>query len=94
MSNVQTTTSASPANGRVLPNLADMEREIATLKAELANRRNGKLSFKVTEKGCVGIVGLRRFPVALYAQEIERIVAALPALQTFIAENASTLSRK
>ena len=90
MSNVQT-----QSNGRVLPDVAALTAEIEALKAQLATRGPGKLSFKVGEKGGVSVFGLNsRFPVTLYAQQWERLIAAIPELQTFMTANASKLSRK
>lgn len=95
MSNVQTTQVAPQANGRVLPNISDLQAEIDALKAQLATRPAGKLSFKVGEKGGVSVFGLNsRFPVTLYAQQWERLVAAIPELQAFMTANADKLSRK
>ena len=95
MSNVQTPQASPKGNGVVLQDVAALEREIAELKAKLASRPIGKLSFKVGEKGGVSVFGLNaRFPVTLYGQQWERLIAAIPELQAFLVANASRLSRK
>lgn len=52
-----------------------------------------KLSFKVSEKGAVTVVGLRRFGVTLYKNEWERIEAQFNELKAFIAANNHALSQ-
>ena len=85
MSNVQTTTSASPANGRVLPDVSQLEAEIAALKAKLAERPVGKLTCKVGAKGGVSVFGINsRFPVTLYAAQWERLASFMPEIVAFV----------
>ena len=93
MTNAQTT--QTKANGVVLQDVASLEREIAALKAQLAATPAGKLSFKVGEKGGISVFGLNaRFPVTLYVQQWERLIAAIPDLQAFMTANEASLSRK
>ena len=65
-------------------------------KAEeaLSAQRNAKLSLKVGAKGGVSVYGLGRWPVSLYASQWERLIAEVPAIKAFIADNANLLSRK
>lgn len=73
---------------------------IAKLSANQAQPKS--LSFKVTAKkpdgtgtdGAVSVYGLGRFPITLYAGQWERLIAAIPQLEAFIAANAATISRK
>ena len=72
--------------------LADLKAENLKLK-ESAARKN-TLSFKVSEKGCLSIYGLGRFPVTLYRQQMERLLAAAPQITAFIEANAGQLKTK
>lgn len=60
-----------------------------------SNAPTGKLSFKVSEKGAVSVYGLQaRFPVTLYGDQWARLIAQVPELEKFIADNKSKLSVK
>jgi hypothetical protein len=48
----------------------------------------------VSEKGAVSVYGLSRFPVTLYRQQMERLLAFAPEIQTFIQANGSKLTVK
>lgn len=77
--------------------LAQMQAMIAAQNAEIERLRsasNGKLTFKVSEKGAVMICGMQRFPITLYATQWERILDHADALRAFIAANAATIARK
>ena len=52
------------------------------------------LSLKVSEKGAMSVYGLGRFPVTLYRGQWERLAAAMPQLEAFIAANAALLAVK
>lgn len=75
---------------------AEMMAEIARLKAEnerLAQAKNRAVTFKVGEKGGVSVYGLNaRFPITLYSEQWEKLIAAIPALQAFMATNKAKLS--
>lgn len=73
------------------------EERIAFLEAQLAaeKRKNTKtISFECSQKGCVSIKGIRRFPISLYPKEIETILENSDNLQAFIEQNKSRLSMK
>lgn len=72
--------------------LAAAEQRAKIAEEKLATKR--VISFKVSEKGALSVYGLGRFPVTLYIGQWERLIAAVPALQTFASENAGGLSRK
>lgn len=59
---------------------------------EAANKRS--VSFKVSEKGAISMMGMGKFPVTLYKGQWERIIEALPQLKEFIKANESKLSVK
>jgi hypothetical protein len=65
----------------------------AALKAKAA-RPAGRLSCKVSLKGAVSIYGLGRWPVTLYAQQMERLLGAADEIRAFMADNADKLSVK
>jgi len=53
------------------------------------------LRFKVSDKGAVSVYGLQvRFPVTLYLGQWERLIAAMPELKQFIADNRAKLAVK
>jgi hypothetical protein len=52
------------------------------------------LAFKVSTKGAVSVYGLGRFPVTLYQEQWDRLMAAGDDLKRFIDENRSSLKKK
>ena len=68
----------------------DLRAEIERLKAEnqaLKTPTRGQISFKVSEKGAVSVYGLGRFPVTLYREQWEKLLAAADQIKAFIAQN-------
>ena len=51
------------------------------------------IEFKVTPKGCIGIYGLRRMPISLYVEELEKIREKIDdgTMDAFIEENKKLL---
>ena len=85
-------------NGAVNP-MADIMAELTRLKAEneslrTAKASSGTLSLKVSEKGAVSVYGMGRFPVTLYREQWEKLLAQAPKIQAFIHANAASLSSK
>jgi hypothetical protein len=73
-----------------------MAEELERLKAEneqlKAKRKGaGEIYFKVSEKGALSVYGLGRFPVTLYKEQWERLLAKLDELKSFIKDNESKL---
>jgi hypothetical protein len=71
--------------------------QLEALKAEnakLREARNGRISFKVSEKGAVSVYGMGRSPVTLYSGQWQRLIEIIPSLQKFMAENADKLAVK
>jgi hypothetical protein len=68
---------------------------IAELEALRAAARPG-LSFKVSEKGALSVYGIQRFPVTLYVDQWERIIAPeqLKVMRDFIVAHKDELNRK
>lgn len=75
----------------------DLQAEIARLKAEnetLKQRRSGNISMRVSEKGAVSVYGLGRFPVTLYQEQWNKLLAAAEEIKAFIEENRAQLKVK
>jgi hypothetical protein len=75
----------------------DVQAELARLRAEneaLKQKRNTAVSMKVSEKGAVSVYGLGRFPVTLYQEQWQKLLALADDIKTFIEENRSKLKVK
>lgn len=70
----------------------EMEEENKRLRQEL-NKNTKPVSLKVSEKGCVQVNGIRRFPIALYANEWEQIIEIIPQIKEFIEDNKEKLAK-
>ena len=77
------------------------EAELAALRAELEKAKAAaavasvkRITFRVSEKGAVSVYGLGRWPTTLYRSQWEALADALPALRSFISENAGRLASK
>jgi len=77
-----------------------LELEIERLRAEnealkAKNTRTGSnLTLRVSEKGAVSAYGLGRFPVTLYREQWEKLLAMKSDIEAFIAANEKSLSVK
>lgn len=76
----------------------NLQAELERLKAENAalkeGRRGGSVSLKVSEKGAVSVYGLGRFPVTLYKEQWEKLLAMSSQIKEFIEENKGKLKLK
>jgi hypothetical protein len=76
----------------------DIRAELERLKAEnealKQGRRGGSTSLKVSEKGAVSVYGLGRFPVTLYKEQWEKLLAMSDQIKEFIADNKDKLKLK
>ncbi|HSB17336.1 MAG TPA: hypothetical protein VLE22_23000 [Bryobacteraceae bacterium] len=77
---------------------AHLKAEIERLRAENEALRKspsrGQVTLKVSEKGAVSVYGLGRFPVTLYKEQWEKLLAMADSIRTFIAENDHLLKKK
>jgi hypothetical protein len=73
---------------------AEQERLRAENEAVKQGRRAGSLSMRVSEKGAVSVYGLGRFPVTLYKEQWEKLLAMSDEIKAFIAENQARLKVK
>jgi hypothetical protein len=75
----------------------DLQAELAKLRAEneaLKQRQSRAVSMKVSEKGAVSVYGLGRFPVTLYQEQWQKLLAMADEIKSFIEENRSKLKVK
>jgi hypothetical protein len=75
----------------------NLQLEIERLKAEneaLKKRRTSTVSMKVSEKGAVSVYGLGRFPVTLYQEQWQKLLAMAEEIKSFIEENKASLKVK
>jgi len=79
---------SEPTYEELKAKLAQLEKEVETKK------RSGELSFKVGDKGGVSVYGLGRFPVTLYYEQWNRLLAAANDIKAFMEENKSKLKLK
>jgi hypothetical protein len=80
-----------------MPSEEEMQAEIERLRAEnekLKKPTRGSTSMKVSEKGGLSVYGLGRFPVTLYREQWEKLLAMSDQIREFIQENDATLKKK
>ena len=81
-----------------ITNLEALQAEIERLRKEneaLAKKSSSHtLSVKASAKGAVSVYGLGRFPVTLYAEQWERLLANTEKVKGFIEENREALATK
>ena len=80
--------STEPTKEDLLARIAELERQNSEKKTV------GTLSFKVSEKGAVSVYGMGRFPVTLYYEQWQRLLAAAEPIRAFMDENKSRLKIK
>jgi hypothetical protein len=75
----------------------DLKAELERLKAEneaLKTSSRGSGSLRVSEKGAVSVYGLGRFPVTLYKEQWEKLLAMSDQIRGFITQNDHLLKKK
>jgi len=74
----------------------DLKAELERLRAENEALKQGRrgVSLKVSEKGGVSVYGLGRFPVTLYKEQWEKLLAMADDIKKFIADNRDRLKVK
>jgi hypothetical protein len=76
---------------------AELKAEIERLRAEneaLKKPARGQMSLKVSEKGALSVYGLGRFPVTLYREQWEKLLAMADEIRNFIRDNDARLKKK
>jgi hypothetical protein len=80
-----------------MPTEEEMRAEIERLRAEnesLKKPARGVLSLKVSEKGALSVYGMGRFPVTLYREQWEKLLAMSDQIKEFIQQNDQALKKK
>ena len=75
----------------------ELKAEIERLRSEnekLKKPARGQMSLKVSEKGALSVYGLGRFPVTLYREQWDKLLAMSEQIKEFILENDGALKRK
>ena len=75
----------------------DLRAELARLKEEnerLKDRQGRGMSLKVSEKGALSVYGLGRFPVTLYKEQWQKLLAMTDEIRAFLKENDARLKSK
>ncbi len=75
----------------------EIQAELARLKAEnerLKGQQSRGLSMKVSEKGALSVYGLGRFPVTLYKEQWQKLLAMADDIRAFLKENDERLKTK
>lgn len=76
----------------------DLEKELERLRLEnerlRARRAAGDVTLRVSEKGAVSVYGLGRFPVTLYQEQWEKLLAHADDIRGFITANHERLKKK
>lgn len=76
-------------------NLQEMSREqLEALVQQQAVDNKKKIVIKVSQKGCVQINGIRRFPITFYKNEWEQIFSMADEIKQFIVDNDDALAKK
>jgi len=75
---------------------AELQAELARLRAEneVLKRPRGQMALKVSEKGALSVYGLGRFPVTLYREQWEKLLAMADEIRRFIQQNDHSLKKK
>lgn len=71
--------------------LEKAKQENENLQKELKKKNTREITIKVSDKGCLQINGLRRFPFTFYKNEITKILSMSTEIQTFINQNEKNL---
>ena len=75
----------------------DLEAEVDRLREEnerLKARPARGMSLKVSEKGALSVYGLGRFPVTLYKEQWQKLLAMADEIRAFLKENDAKLKSK
>ena len=75
----------------------DLQAELARLKEEnerLKSQKARGMSLKVSAKGALSVYGLGRFPVTLYKEQWQKLLAMSDEIRAFLKENDPHLKSK
>lgn len=77
--------------------IESMQVEIEILKAKnaaLSSKRTGKLTLRVSPKGCVSIYGINSMGLHLYKEQLLKVLDAEKELRQFIVDHDAALPSK
>lgn len=75
--------------------LTNLSKEQLIAMIEAAKKQQtSRITFKVSEKGCVSVYGLNTRGIHLYASQWQRILENAELIQSFIAKNRDKLAWK
>jgi hypothetical protein len=74
--------------------IAELEAQLAAMKANESKKYKKPIELKVSQKGCVQINGIRRFPITFYKEEMRQILSMADRIEEFIEQNDEELSGK
>jgi hypothetical protein len=74
--------------------IAENERLRAELEALKKTTTRGQVGLKVSEKGALSVYGMGRFPVTLYREQWEKLLAMSDQIREFIKANDDKLKKK
>lgn len=79
-----------------MPSEEEFKSEIERLRAEneALKKPRGQVYLKVSEKGGLSVYGMGRFPVTLYREQWEKLLAMADEIRAFIRENDHSLKKK
>ncbi len=76
------------------PTKDELLARIAELEKQAGAKRSGRMEFKVSEKGGVSVYGLGRFPVTLYKEQWQKLLAMTDEIRAFLKEHDAELKSK
>ena len=74
--------------------IAELEAQLAEMKANESKKYKKSIELKVSQKGCIQINGIRRFPFTFYKEEMRQILSMADRIEEFIEQNDADLSVK
>jgi hypothetical protein len=81
-----------------MPDEEDLKAELERLRAENEALKKpaarGQMYLKVSEKGALSVYGMGRFPVTLYREQWEKLLAMADEIRQFIKDNDQKLKKK
>ena len=75
----------------------DLRAELERLKVEnerLKSQKGRSVGLKVSEKGGLSVYGLGRFPVTLYKEQWQKLLAMADEIRAFLKEHDAELKAK
>jgi len=83
------TNMATPTTEELLAQIKLLSEQNTALKQSQAT--NTGLGIKISEKGCISVYGLGRFPVSLYRDGWIKLIAKMSDIEKFMADNKAKL---